>query len=78
MKFKGRYDLVKSVQRSLGIQADGIDGRITWNAISAALRELREEIGLSSVAEDMVALAQAEIGVSEVDGSNCGKRVNEY
>ena len=78
MKFKGRYDLVKSVQRSLGIQADGIDGRITWNAISAALRELREEIGLSSVAEDMVALAQAEIGVSEVDGTNCGKRVNEY
>ena len=78
MKFKGRYDLVKSVQRSLGIQADGIDGRITWNAISAALRELREEIGLSSVAEDMVALAQAEIGVSVVDGTNCGKRVNEY
>lgn len=78
MKFEGRHDLIKSVQRSLGIQADGIDGRITWTAISSALRELREDIGLTSVAEDMVKLAQAEIGVSEVDGTNCGERVNEY
>lgn len=33
---------------------------------------------MSKLGDEMVALAQKEIGVEEVDGSNCGPRVNEY
>lgn len=31
-----------------------------------------------SIADKIVAIARAEIGVEEIDGSNCGPRVNEY
>jgi hypothetical protein len=34
MKFEGREELVRSVQRSLGLPVDGIDGRNTWTAIA--------------------------------------------
>lgn len=34
MNFEGRIDLVKQVQRALGLKDDGIDGRITWTAIA--------------------------------------------
>lgn len=33
---------------------------------------------MSKLASQIVALASAEVGVEEVDGSNCGPRVNEY
>lgn len=33
---------------------------------------------MSSLGEAMVKLARKEIGVEEVDGTNCGPRVNEY
>jgi hypothetical protein len=31
-----------------------------------------------SLAQKLVALAKKEVGVQEIDGSNCGPRVNEY
>ena len=78
MKFEGRRDLIRNVQRSLGIVADGQDGPVTWRSIYGAVRELRVELGFSGVGLEMVKLAKGEIGVSEVDGTNCGERVNEY
>ena len=78
MKFEGRRDLIRNVQRSLGIVADGQDGPVTWRSIYGAVRELRVELGFSGVGVEMVRLAKGEIGVSEVDGTNCGERVNEY
>ena len=78
MKFEGRRDLIRNVQRSLGIVADGQDGPVTWRSIYGAVRELRVELGFSGVGLEMVRLAKGEIGVSEVDGTNCGERVNEY
>ena len=33
---------------------------------------------MSSLAKTIVALAQKEVGVEEVNGTNCGDRVNEY
>ena len=78
MKFEGRRDLIRNVQRSLGIVADGQDGPVTWRSIYGAVRELRVELGFSGVGLEMVRLAKDEIGVSEVDGTNCGERVNEY
>ena len=78
MKFEGRRDLIRNVQRSLGIVADGQDGPVTWRSIYGAVRVLRVELGFSGVGLEMVKLAKGEIGVSEVDGTNCGERVNEY
>lgn len=37
MKFDGREDLIKSVQRSLNLKDDGVDGEKTWTAIAAKL-----------------------------------------
>lgn len=31
-----------------------------------------------TLAQSLVLLAQKEVGVEEIDGTNCGKRVNEY
>ena len=78
MKFEGRRDLIRNVQRSLGIVADGQDGPVTWRSIYAAVRELRVELGFSGVGLEMVRLAKEEIGVTEIDGTNCGEMVNEY
>tara|TARA_R110001606_G_scaffold128807_1_gene263451 strand:- start:1630 stop:2283 length:654 start_codon:yes stop_codon:yes gene_type:complete len=33
MKFKGKTDIVKAVQESLGVKGDGIDGPSTWKMI---------------------------------------------
>ena len=78
MKFEGRHDLVKNVQRALGIVADGQDGPVTWRTIYSEVREKGFKTGFSSVSDEMVKLAKEEIGVSEVDGTNCGPRVDEY
>lgn len=37
MQFKNKKQIVKSVQQSLGLQVDGIDGPNTWAAISAKI-----------------------------------------
>lgn len=78
MNFKGKKEVVKAVQKLLGVSADGADGPVTWNAILAKLSTKENTVLGGSVAEKMVSLARGEIGVSEVDGSNCGPRVDEY
>jgi len=37
MEFKGRSDIIKSVQAALNLTADGIDGAVTWKAIATKL-----------------------------------------
>ena len=78
MNFKGKKEVVKAVQKLLGVSADGADGPVTWNAILAKLSTKETVVSGGSVAEKRVSLAREEIGVSEVDGSNCGPRVDEY
>ena len=78
MNFKGKKEVVKAVQKLLGVSSDGADGPVTWNAILAKLSTKEPAASGGSIAEKMVSLAREEIGVSEVDGSNCGPRVDEY
>ena len=78
MNFKGKIEGVKAVQKLLGVSSDGADGPVTWNAILAKLSTKEPTASGGSIAEKMVSLAREEIGVSEVDGSNCGPRVDEY
>ena len=78
MNFKGKKEVVKAVQKLLGVSADGADGPVTWNAILAKMSTKNPIASGGSIAEKMVSLAREEIGVSEVDGSNCGPRVDEY
>ncbi len=78
MNFKGKKEVVKAVQKLLGISADGVDGPVTWNAILARISTKNETTPKGDIAEKMVSLARGEIGVSEVDGSNCGPRVDQY
>ena len=78
MNFKGKKEVVKAVQKLLGVSADGADGPVTWNAILAKMSTKNPIASGGSIAEKMVYLAREEIGVSEVDGSNCGPRVDEY
>ena len=78
MRFSGKRELIKSVQRELGILADGLDGPVTWKTIYDQVKGESKKPSSSSIAEDMVNLAKSEIGVSEIDGTNCGPRVDEY
>ena len=85
MNFTEKKDLVTAVQSFLGIEADGVDGPNTWKAIinkliPKALNKPKEPIEAlkGNLSQKMVALAKREIGVEEVDGTNCGPRVNEY
>ena len=78
MNFRGKKEVVKAVQKLLGVSSDGADGPVTWNAILAKLSTKNPVASGGSVAEKMVCLAREEIGVSEVDGSNWGPRVDEY
>ena len=78
MTFKGKKEVVKAVQKLLEVSADGADGPVTWNAILAQLSTKETTTISGSVPDKMVQLAREEIGVSEVDGSNCGPRVDEY
>ena len=78
MNFKGKKEVVKAVQKLLGVSADGVDGPVTWNAILAKISTKDEESFKGGIADKMVSLARGEIGVSEVDGSNCGPRVDQY
>jgi hypothetical protein len=78
MNFKGKKEVVKAVQKLLGVSADGSDGPVTWNAILAKLSTKNAPEPDGNIPKKMVSLAREEIGVSEVDGSNCGPRVDEY
>ena len=78
MNFKGKKEVVRAVQKLLGVSADGVDGPVTWNAILAKLSTKEPVASGGTIPEKMVSLAREEIGVSEVDGSNCGPRVDEY
>ena len=78
MDFKSKKEVVKTVQKLLEVSADGVDGPVTWNSILARLSTKDAVVLRGSVSEKMVNLARSEIGVSEIDGSNCGPRVDEY
>ena len=78
MNFKGKKEVVKAVQKLLGVSADGADGPVTWNAILSELSTKKDIMNGKDIPGKMVALAREEIGVSEVDGTNCGPRVDEY
>ena len=78
MQFRGKKEVVKAVQKLLGVSADGVDGPVTWNAVLARISTKNELPPKGDIAEKMVSLARGEIGVSEVDGSNCGPRVDQY
>ena len=78
MTFKGNKEVVRAVQKLLEVSADGADGPVTWNAILAKLSTKETTTITGSIPDKMVQLAREEIGVSEVDGSNCGPRVDEY
>lgn len=83
MEFTGKKQKVMSVQKALGLTADGIDGPKTWDAIEASLKDKIQPTEIvqpssNKLADKLVALAKKEIGVEEVNGTNCGPRVNEY
>ena len=79
MNFRGKKEAIRAVQRVLGITADGIDGPVTWSTILAELSAKDSQLNVSgNIPEKMVQLAREEIGVSEVDGTNCGPRVDQY
>ena len=78
MNFKTKKQVVKAVQKLIGVSADGVDGPVTWNAILSELSTKKDNMNGKDVPQKMVLLAREEIGVSEVDGSNCGPRVDEY
>ena len=82
MNFPEKQNLVKRIQNALGIGQDGIDGPSTWNAIIKKiipqLNSAKPDSSPSKLSGKLVALAKKEIGVEEVNNSNCGPRVNEY
>lgn len=91
LKKKDREELIQCVQRILKVDDDGIDGPVTWKTIKGLLVEdeepIIEDTPLPSKSDDgteiplakkLVELAKREIGVEEVNGTNCGPRVNEY
>ena len=78
MTFNGKNEVLWAVQKLLEVSADGADGPVTWNAILAKLSTKETTTITGSIPDKMVQLAREEIGVSEVDGSNCGPRVDEY
>jgi|TARA_R110000765_G_scaffold14881_1_gene43090 hypothetical protein len=78
MCFRGKKEVVKAVQKLLDVSTDGVDGPVTWNAILAELSTKETVVSGDSIPYKMVSLARGEIGVSEVDGTNCGPKVDEY
>lgn len=84
MEFTGKKQKVMSVQKALGLLADGIDGPKTWDAIEDTVVKDKPQVIApttptgNTLAEKLVALAKKEVGVEEINGTNCGPRVNEY
>ena len=86
MDFKDKDELVKSVQRSLNLKADGVDGPVTWQTILNKLTISNDQKAVTVTSKDsagtlvsrIIELARGEVGVREIGDTNCGKRVNEY
>jgi hypothetical protein len=89
MQFKGKDQLVKIVQKKLGLSNDGVDGPKTWKTLAdypfeVAKENVPQKIIVpqsqesSSFSKKLLTLATGEIGVSEVNGTNCGPRVDQY
>ena len=78
MDFKGKKEVIKAVQKLLGLAHDGEDGPVTWNAILSKLSTRDAVTRGGTIPEKMVTLAREQIGVSEVDGTNCGPMVDTY
>ena len=75
MNFKGKKEVIKAVQKLLGLAYDGEDGPVTWNAILSKL-STREKVGLGgTIAEKMVTLAREQIGVSGLIPTKVGHGV---
>ena len=58
MNFKGKKEVVRAVQKLLGVSADGADGPVTWNAILAQLSTKDAPAINGSIAQKMVSLAR--------------------
>lgn len=54
MKFDGRINLIKRVQRALGLIDDGIDGKNTWNAIADRLSPPTQSISVEDTSTENV------------------------
>lgn len=54
MKFDGRVDLIKRVQKALGLVDDGIDGKNTWNAIADRLSPPSQTIPVKDTSDENV------------------------
>lgn len=81
MDFLGKQDIIKNVQRALSLVADGEDGPTTWKSIEKQLVKtatVSTSTKSSNLVEKLIALARDEVGTEEDNGTNCGKRVNEY
>jgi hypothetical protein len=78
MHFKGKAEVIKKVQNILGLAADGQDGPVTWGAILNTLSSSSPAPSSDQISTRMVTLAQEQIGVSEIDGTNCGPIVDKY
>ena len=57
MNFKGKKEVVKAVQKLLGVSADGADGPVTWNAILAKLSTKNAPEPDGNIPKKMVSLA---------------------
>ena len=91
MDFKDKEVIVRSVQRSLNLEDDGIDGPLTWQTILNKINTSTGQSGATkpniapankdgamSLVKKLIELARDEVGVREIGDTNCGKRVNEY
>jgi len=76
---------VKAFQKAQKLEVDGIAGPDTLGKIDELRGEAVAAAGApvdaglrSGVIDKLLAIAQAEVGVREVGGNNCGVRVREY
>ena len=44
MNFKTKKQVVKAVQKLIGVSADGLDGPVTWNAILSELSTKKDNM----------------------------------
>lgn len=80
MNFEGREQLIKRVQKSLGLTADGQDGPKTWNAISSKVcgdAQDAPELALEGFASQFVRVALNEVGIRE-QTPNWSSQIERY
>ena len=73
MNFKGKKEVVKAVQKLLGVSADGADGPVTWNAILAKLSTKNAPVPDGDIPQKMVSLAREEIEFLKLMGATAGQ-----